>query len=155
MIQYTLKCGAGHSFDSWFKSSSAFDSLQAAGHLSCAICGSDEVSKAIMAPSVAKARADVPVDRAVVPAPPDSGATAMVALKDPAMHKALMDLKQQVEANSDYVGTGFADEARAIHLGDAPERAIYGEADAAQAKALIEDGVPVMPLPFKPTRQTN
>lgn len=158
MIQYTLKCGEGHSFDSWFKSSDAFDTLLDAGHLACMVCGSDQVSKAIMAPSVAKGRAIAVGDTPSAPAAstaPSAAGSAMMSPKDQAMHKAVMEIKKQVEANSDYVGTSFAQEARAMHLGEAPERAIYGEANAAQAKSLIEDGVPVLPLPFKPTKQTN
>ncbi|MGL5008851.1 MAG: DUF1178 family protein, partial [Paracoccaceae bacterium] len=68
---------------------------------------------------------------------------------------ALAALRAKVEAESDYVGPNFAAEARAIHAGDAPERAIYGEARFEEAKALIEDGVPVAPLPFIPTRKAN
>lgn len=71
------------------------------------------------------------------------------------MRAALQDMKEHVEANSDYVGTKFADQARAMHLGDAPERAIYGEANREDAKALLEDGVPVIPLPFVPTKKVN
>jgi hypothetical protein len=68
---------------------------------------------------------------------------------------ALAALRRQIEANSDYVGLNFAAEARRIHAGDAPERSIYGEARADDARALIEDGVPVAPLPFVPGRKTN
>lgn len=68
---------------------------------------------------------------------------------------ALTKLKAEVEANSDYVGKSFAKEARAMHLGEAPERAIYGEAKIEDAKSLIEDGIPVLPLPFRPTRKSN
>lgn len=78
-------------------------------------------------------------------------------LSEPASpaEQALAELKKQVEENSDYVGDKFAEEARAIHTGDAPERAIYGEANAEEAKSLIEDGVPVAPLPFLPGRKSN
>ncbi len=145
MIQYTLKCEHGHSFDSWFKSSAAFDALKAQGLVECGQCGATSVDKAIMAPSVAGTRKR-----------DDEGATQpMVATPDAEMQHKLAEMKRHVEANSDYVGTGFAKEARAMHLGDAPERAIYGEANAKEAKSLIEDGVPVLPLPFKPTKDTN
>ncbi len=69
--------------------------------------------------------------------------------------KALSEMRKHVEENSNYVGMNFATEARAMHDGDVPERAIYGEAKPDEAKALIEDGVPVMPLPFMPGRKTN
>ena len=69
--------------------------------------------------------------------------------------KALAKLRQEVEKNSDYVGMNFASEARAMHDGDMPQRAIYGEAKPEEAKSLIEDGVPVAPLPFTPKAKTN
>ena len=74
---------------------------------------------------------------------------------DAEMRRALAELRNRVESQSEYVGTRFAHEARAMHLGEAPERSIYGEATATEAKSLVEDGVPVMPLPFMPTRKTN
>lgn len=139
MIRYTLKCTDGHSFDSWFPSAEKYDTLKARGLVTCATCGSDQVDKAVMAPNVAaKGTVDAPLRKAA----------SEVEAK-------LTALRQQVEANSDYVGTDFAKEARAIHDGEAPERAIYGEARPAEAKALIEDGVPVAPLPFRPTRKAN
>ncbi len=79
----------------------------------------------------------------------------MVAAPDAQTRTALEDIRRQVEENSDYVGKNFAEEARSMHLGDTPERSIYGEANAEQAKSLIEDGVPVLPLPFTPKRKTN
>jgi hypothetical protein len=167
MIQYSLKCREGHGFDSWFQSADAFDKLKASGHLACAICGSGHVEKAIMAPRVTSARkkAALPAaeSAAKLPAPMEStpmgsarGAKLPEAkMPDPKMQEALAAVKREVEANSDYVGTKFVAEARAMHLGDAPERSIYGEAKVEEAKALIEDGVPVVPLPFTPTRKTN
>lgn len=67
----------------------------------------------------------------------------------------MADLKRKVEENADYVGMSFATEARAIHDGTAPERPIYGEANLKEAKSLIEDGVPVAPLPFMPKKKAN
>ena len=67
----------------------------------------------------------------------------------------MRELRKQLEANSENVGTNFATEARAMHDGSKPERSIYGEAKLEDAKALIEDGVPVVPLPFGPARKTN
>lgn len=140
MIQYALKCDAGHGFDSWFQSAAAFDTLHRSGHLTCAICGSSTVQKAIMAPRVTKNDAAPPV---VLDTPPS-----------PEAH-AIAKMRAHVEANADYVGPRFAAEARAMHLDGAPERAIYGEANGAEAKALIEEGVPVAPLPFIPNRKSN
>ncbi|MDQ2089408.1 DUF1178 family protein [Marimonas arenosa] len=144
MIQFSLKCAEGHRFDSWFQSAEAFDTLQAAGHVACAVCGSSKVEKAVMAPRVRPARGQADA----VPERPLS------APASPA-EQALAALKAHVEANSEYVGMAFAREARAMHDGDAPERAIYGEAKPEEAKRLIEDGVPVAPLPFRPGRKSN
>lgn len=132
MIKYALKCEHGHSFDSWFASADGYDSLRVAGHLSCAVCGSTEVHKAIMAP------------RVNVPAQPAQTAP------DPAsdeMQKTLKKMREDVEKNATYVGGNFAKEARAQYLGDVPDRPIWGEAKPEDAKSLIEDGVPVAPLP--------
>ena len=76
-------------------------------------------------------------------------------LKNPAseVERAIQELREKVEASSDYVGTSFASEARAMHLGEKPERSIYGEARLDQAKELLDDGVPLMPLPFQPKKK--
>lgn len=142
MIQYSLKCSQGHQFDSWFQSASAFDSLKSAGHLSCAVCGTADVDKALMAPRVTTDQT------------PDAATPPLSAPATPA-EQALADMRKHVEANSDYVGKDFATEARAMHLGDAEARAIWGEANTADAKALLEDGIPVAPLPFLPSRKSN
>lgn len=139
MITYTLVCDADHRFESWFKSSAAFDDLSRSGHLSCAVCGSRKVEKSLMAPSVQPAR---------------KGATALRAPSSD-QEAAIAALRAKVEANSEYVGMNFVAEARAMHDGDAPERSIYGEARPDEAMKLLEDGVPVAPLPFMPTRKAN
>ena len=148
MINYTLKCANEHRFDSWFQSADAFEKLKAAGMVSCAICGDSAVEKAMMAPRVRPARSASEPQESEAPTRP---------LSTPASpaEQALAELKRQIEKNSDYVGNKFASEARAMHEGSAPERAIYGEARPEEAKALIEDGVPVTPLPFNITRKTN
>ncbi|GAA6207207.1 DUF1178 family protein [Cognatishimia sp. WU-CL00825] len=151
MIQYSLKCAQNHRFDSWFQSASAFDKLKSAGMVSCAICGDTQVSKAIMAPRVRPARSASEVTEASTEIAEDKPLSGPASPSE----QALAELKKQVEANSDYVGGNFANEARAIHTGDAPERAIYGEANAQEAKSLIEDGIPVAPLPFRPGRKSN
>ncbi len=137
MIRYDLTCDKDHRFDGWFASAAGFDALRAAGHVACVVCGSAQVEKALMAPAVTqgpKSRLTTPRNTA---------------------EQALAAMRAKVEAESEYVGLNFATEARAIHAGDAPERAIYGEAKFEEAKALIEDGVPVAPLPFTPTRKAN
>lgn len=147
MIRYTLTCDQGHQFDSWFASADAFDTLQAASMVECTICGSKEVRKSVMAPRIGKTR----------PAPTPPAAALSTPLSTPANEAevAIKALREKVEATSEDVGSNFASEARKIHEGEAPERSIYGEAKLQDAKALIEDGVPVMPLPFTPTRKTN
>ncbi len=152
MIKYTLKCPDSHEFESWFKSAAAFDQLANSNLVICPACGSTEVTKAIMAPKVRTARA-----AATKPTGTGDAPAAMHALTAPASEaeKALTELKKKIEDNSEYVGKGFAAEARAIHDGDAPERSIYGEANSEEARALVKDGVPVAPLPFTPTRKTN
>lgn len=102
----------------------------------CPECGSTDVNKSLMAPAVSKT---------AMPVAPLAGETA----------HPLEKMRKEVEANADYVGKDFANEARAIHNGDKPERAIYGETNAEGAKKLLEDGVPVMPLPFIPTKRSN
>ncbi len=142
MIRYALRCEQGHDYESWFQSGAAFDSLRARGLVTCPHCGSAEVEKALMAPVIAKAAsaAPEPADR---PEPQP----------DPA--ERLRRLRAEIEASSDYVGERFATEARAMYLGEIPDRAIHGEARPDEAKALIEEGVPVLPLPFIPNRKTN
>ncbi|CRL10509.1 hypothetical protein NIT7321_01354 [Phaeobacter italicus] len=162
MIRYALKCKDGHSFESWFQSAEAYDKLAAAGMVSCAICGSDKVEKAIMAPRVRPGRnavskvgeAEAP---ASAPTPAEPPAPAAGALSSPSgdLEKAVKELRSHIEKTSDYVGKDFVSEARKMHLGDSPERAIHGEAKPEEAKALIEEGVPVVPLPFLPNRKTN
>ncbi len=151
MIQYALKCSEGHTFESWFQSAEAYDKLSVAGLVTCAVCGCQHVEKAVMTPRVRPARTaqGQPETAPAKPGPIN------VSTPSPEVEKALTELRRKVEENLDYVGTDFADEARKIHLGDAPERAIYGEAKPDEAKALIEDGVPVAPLPFIPSRKTN
>ena len=133
MIRYALSCDKGHDFESWFQSGAAYDSLRTAGMVSCPHCGGTEVSKSVMAPMVGRTDA--------VTAPQVSDQLAM--------------LRAHVEANSDYVGDRFADEARAMYLGDRPERPIYGEARPHEARVLLSEGVPVLPLPFTPRKRTH
>ncbi len=144
MISYTLKCENDHSFDSWFQSGSDFDKLHGAGMIACPTCNSTSVGKAIMAPRVRPARKAASA--------PD---TQPLLSPDTDEQRAIAEMKSKIEANSEYVGMEFAKQARAIHNGDAVERPIYGEAAPEEAIKLLEDGVPVAPLPFTPTRKTN
>lgn len=143
MIRFALRCKNDHRFESWFQSGDAFDKLVAGGVLDCPECGSTSVSKDLMAPKVRPAR-----NAASEPQP-------MTNAPDPEIASALRKLRKHVEETSDYVGTAFAKEARAMHEGEVPHRPIYGEARPDEAKKLIEDGVPALPLPFIPRQKTN
>lgn len=153
MIVYRLRCDAGHEFDGWFRSSDAFDAQAKAGQVECAACGSNAVSKAIMAPNVSKGvsrsePAPPPVPTAEAAAP-DAKMMAAMPREAVLMHM-LRALRRQVEANCDYVGEGFADEARKIHDGEADARGIYGEATPEQIEALADDGIEIGQLPWVP-----
>ena len=134
MIKYALLCEHEHPFEGWFAASADYDDQHARGLLDCPTCGSKAVRKAIMAPAVAGTKA-----QHFAPAPSPE-----------AMREMALQVRRQVEDNFDYVGDGYAKEARAIHEGKAEERGIYGEATPAEVKALVEDGVPVAALPPKP-----
>lgn len=156
MIRYTLKCENDHSFDSWFQSADAFDKLQAAGMNACPDCGSSKVAKSLMAPRVTTARKKAQAPAEPMPAPePAAAPQKPLSAPQSEAEAALARMKAEVEKNSEYVGMSFAEEARAMHEGEADARPIWGEAKADEAKSLIEDGVPVLPLPFTPTRKTN
>ena len=131
MIIFDLKCAPqGHVFEAWFASSAAFDEQLSGGLLACPLCASAEVAKAPMAPAVsARSKATSPT-------------SAKAALA------AVAELQKRLLQGSEGVGTRFADEARAIHLGEAEARAIHGEATLAEAEGLIDDGIPIAPLPF-------
>jgi hypothetical protein len=137
MIRFSLRCDQAHRFDSWFGSGADFDRLLDAGLVACAVCGSTAVEKDLMAPNIAGGAAE--------PAP------TLTAPASPA-EQALAELRRRIEAQSEDVGRDFAREARRIHDGLAPERAIIGEARPSEARALIEDGIPVAPLPWSSRR---
>jgi hypothetical protein len=136
MIIFDLKCAPqGHVFEAWFASSAAWEDQQARGLVACPICGSSDLAKAPMSPAVpAKSNA-----RELVSGGPE-GVKAVLAAAA-AVQKRLLE-------GSDAVGDRFADEARAIHLGEAESRPIHGRATMSEAESLIEEGVPIAPLPL-------
>lgn len=146
MIVYDLACTHGHRFEGWFGSSADYEDQHARGLLACPACGVSEVSKAPMAPAVpAKGN-----QRQEVLAPEPARPMANMPMP-PQVQQALAALaKAQAEAlkNSTWVGGKFAEESRAMHYGEREEAPIHGQATLAEAKALIEEGVPVAPLPF-------
>ena len=146
MIVFDLSCHEGHRFEGWFASSTDYADQQARGLLACPSCGSAEVSKAPMAPAVpAKGNARQEV------LPPEAPRQVANTPMPPEVQKALAALaKAQAAAlkNSTWVGDKFAEETRKMHYGERDEAPIHGQASLAEAKALIEEGVPVAPLPF-------
>jgi hypothetical protein len=147
MIVFDLHCTSGHRFEGWFGSSSDFTDQQARGLLACPSCGSAEVSKAPMAPAVpAKGN----VRQEVLPPETAQQQLANTPLP-PKVQKALKALaKAQADAlkNSTWVGDKFAEETRKMHYGERDEALIHGQASLAEAKSLIDEGVPVASLPF-------
>ncbi|MEM9168405.1 MAG: DUF1178 family protein [Pseudomonadota bacterium] len=141
MIKYTLRCDANHEFEGWFRASDDFDAQAADGRLSCPVCGSSEVRKAIMAPAVA---------RTARPAANDAARAEKLAKIREAIRDAAGRARAYVEKNFDYVGPSFPEEARRIHYGETPERRIYGEASGEEARALADEGVEIAPLPAAP-----
>jgi hypothetical protein len=139
MIVYDLLCDAAHRFEAWFGSSGDYDDQLQRGLLSCPICGSAKVGKAVMAPAV--------------PAKSNQKSSAQSLANDDPMARLLM-LQRAFEANSEYVGDRFSAEARAIH--EAGEsRSVHGEATPDEVKALREDGIALLPLPFRPRARSD
>jgi hypothetical protein len=142
MIVFDLKCRAGHVFEAWFGSGEDYEAQKARGLLSCPLCGDGEIGKAVMAPAV-RAKSNRSDGR--VPVATGGEAEAMARLL--AMQRAL-------EAQSDWVGERFAEEARARHQ-TGEGRPVHGEASLVEVKALVDEGVPVMPLPFRPLAKSD
>ncbi|MCA3597385.1 MAG: DUF1178 family protein [Methylobacterium sp.] len=139
MIRYALACEAGHAFESWFRSSEDYDSQARRGFVACPHCGSARVEKQIMAPAV-RVREEPQARRPVALAEP----------RDAAMRQMFRAYRRFIEENAEAVGDKFAEEARKIHYGETEERAIYGEASAAEVKELTEEGIEIAPLPILP-----
>lgn len=152
MIRYALSCSKGHGFESWFQNADAFDSLAKASQLTCPLCGDSAVSKELMAPAVSPSRKATTAQNAEAKAEPPTSPLGAPASE---LEAAMAEMRRQVETNSEYVGVNFVAEARAMHEGEAPERSIYGEAKPEEARKLLEEGIPVAPLPFMPKRKTN
>ena len=144
MIVFDLACRDGHVFEAWFGSSDDYEEQRGRGFVSCPICGAQDVAKAVMAPNVSPKGNSAPAGG--TPVPMRGGVPAPAEVK--AMLAAMARAQAKALEGSEHVGGRFAVEARAMHDGDAPERAIHGQATREEAKALIDDGVPVAPLPL-------
>ncbi|KAA0122695.1 DUF1178 family protein [Methylobacterium sp. P1-11] len=146
MIRYSLVCEAGHGFESWFPSSDSYDTQIERGLVTCPVCETAKVGKALMVPNVARTdREREPAAPAKVEAP-----VTMIAEPERQMRAMLRALREHVVANAEHVGARFPEEARRIHYGEAEGRSIYGEATPAEARALVEEGIEVAAIPILP-----
>jgi hypothetical protein len=156
MIRYALRCDLDHEFESWFQSSSAYETQVKRKLVTCPICGSAKVEKAIMAPRIVgkkgRGRAAPPPEPSATPAPEaaPSGPTSLLMAQEKELRSKLKELRDHIVKNADNVGERFANEARAMHYGDKEHRPIYGEASPEEAKSLIDEGIEVSPLPTLP-----
>ncbi|MDJ0643557.1 MAG: DUF1178 family protein [Erythrobacter sp.] len=149
MIVFDLQCGEGHRFEGWFGSSSDYGDQVSRGLVSCPECGSTQVVKAPMAPAVpAKGNAGRTSKVAAKRSSENSVAnTPMPAEVQEAM-QALAKAQAKALEDSTYVGDSFAEQSREMHYGERDEAPIHGKASLEEAKALVDEGVPVAPLPF-------
>lgn len=170
MIRYALECGEEHGFEAWFRSSDDFERQQSAALLSCPVCGSHAVTRALMAPAVSTSRkraeiaATIAASIAAAPAAPEPAVAASapappvpVTLPDPrpdpralAVAEMLRQLRRHVEENAENVGPRFPEEARKIHYGETDARGIYGQASRDDVEALLDEGIEVHALPLMP-----
>ena len=138
MIHYSLVCDRSHKFDGWFSNAAAYDSQKQRSLVTCPICLTTAVDKAIMAPAVSRSDAKEKVSLSI-------GHPEHQKLRE-----AMMALRNKVTSEADYVGDKFADEARKIHYGETEARGIYGEATDQQHQELVDEGVEVARIPWLP-----
>ena len=155
MIRYNLRCERGHAFESWFQSSTAYESQEKRRLVSCPSCGSVKVERAIMAPQIVskKGREDsrrVPAAEVAGPESAAPEATPLLMAQELELRAKIKELRDHITKNADNVGERFPNEARKMHYGDIEHRPIYGEASPDEARALIDEGVEVSPLPVLP-----
>jgi hypothetical protein len=157
MIRYSLRCERGHAFESWFQSSAAYESQEKRKLVTCPACGSAKVERAIMAPRIVSKKgrdiaAPEPVPAAATPATDVAApaSTPLMMAQERELRAKLKELRDHIVKNADNVGERFPNEARKMHYGDIEHRPIYGEASPDEARALIEEGVEVSPLPVLP-----
>ncbi|RYE31836.1 MAG: DUF1178 family protein [Hyphomicrobiales bacterium] len=156
MIRYALVCDSAHEFESWFASSASFEDQAKRGFVTCPVCNSPKVERAIMAPSVARSDLGPKGTGRVMEAPAAAAATSapapvvLISEKEQAFRDMVAALHRHVSENAEHVGKRFADEALKIHHGEADQRPIYGEATPDDARMLHEEGVEFLPLPRLP-----
>jgi hypothetical protein len=158
MILYALTCDEGHGFESWFPDSSSYAAQVRRGLVTCPVCGSVKVEKAIMSPNIARkdrkaTTTSADSEMGIVPKPAASPGPTPVALlgeEARALRNLVKAFRQHVTENADDVGKGFAEEALKIHHGEVEQRAIFGEATLDDARMLTEEGVAFSPLPILP-----
>jgi hypothetical protein len=155
MIKYALACDKGHEFESWFADSATFDKQAKRKLVTCPVCDSAKVAKAIMAPRLAatkKRKTQVPAQPmpAAADAPVPSAPVAMVSPQEQKLRTKLKELRDHLTKNADNVGKKFTEEARKMHYGEIEHRSIYGEATPEDAKELAEEGIDFHPLPILP-----
>ena len=139
-----LQCAQGHSFEGWFGSEDDFQSQQARALVQCPLCGDASISKKLSAPRLNLSRASAP--ETSQRAEPSDKALAVAGPQDADMAKRWMEIGRHLMANTTDVGQSFAEEARKIHYGEAPERGIRGQTSAREARELIEEGIGVLPF---------
>jgi hypothetical protein len=147
VIRYTLSCQEGHGFESWFRDSAAFDTQRQKGIVTCPVCGTSAVDRAIMAPQVARRDRGPAAEDAHASAP---APMALAAPQDRELRAKLKALREALTKDSADVGERFADEARRMHLGESEHRSIHGKASAEDARSLVEEGIEIFPLPVLP-----
>jgi hypothetical protein len=156
MIRYSLVCDDRHEFDIWFKNSADYDKQRKRSLVTCPVCGSAKVEKAIMAPRIVskkgrdRALAPAPVETAAPAEAPATESTSLMMAQERELRAKIKELRDHIVKNADNVGEKFPNEARAMHYGDKEHRPIYGEASPDEARALIDEGVEVSPLPTLP-----
>ncbi len=149
MIHYQVRCQAGHEFDGWFKDSATFDRQVKRGLIECPVCGDASVTRALMAPALPRAATAPPPSAPNTPEPPAETAKAVGGKPIPDQMRAVLQrMRSEIESNCDYVGPGFADEARRIHRGETARRGIYGEASSEEAESLHDEGISVARIPW-------
>lgn len=147
MIVYDLSCDTGHRFEGWFGSSEDFADQKARGLVECPLCGSQDVGKAPMAPSVGrKGNQQVAAKIPATPVKSDKVAGGELPAEVKEALGKLAEAQAKALKSSTYVGKQFAEESRAMHYGEKDTAPIHGEASLKDAKELLEEGITVAPL---------